>query len=139
LQGVVGFTAIAIFCDEVAHWRDDTGSNPAREIVDKLAPAMATTSPSAFMLLASAPDSVNTYHHERFSSGDNEQQIVTHAPTWVANPSLTEEMCRQLAPTDRVFRREYAAEAQEQGSEPVFSKDAIMRALHRSTDRGRPI
>lgn len=138
LQGVVGFSAIAIFVDEAAHLRDDTGSNPAREVVDKLSPATATC-PTALTVLASAPDSVNTYHHERFSLGDTDQQITTHAPTWVANPTLTEEMCRQLAPSDRVFEREYGAIAQEQGSEPVFSKDAIMRALHRNTDRGRPM
>lgn len=138
LQGVVGFTAIAILADEVAHWRDDTGSNPAREVMAKLAPTMATV-PSAFMVLSSSPASIQTYHHERTLQGNDEQQIVSHAPSWVANPTLTEEQTRELEPNQRIWEREYAAIASEHSAEPVFRKDDILRALAEDTDRGRPV
>lgn len=125
LQGVVGFTAIAILADEVATWRDDSGANPAREVLAKLSPTMATV-PSAFQVLASSPDHVHTLHHERYLLGDTEQQIASNAPTWVANPTITEEQTRELEPNERVWLREYAAVAQEHQSDPVLNKDAVI-------------
>ena len=138
LGGVVGFTALEILADEVAGWRDDTGSNPAREVIDKLGPTMLTV-PTSFMVLSSAPDSIYTLHHERFLQGDNEQQIVSHAPSWMANPSITEEQTHQLEPNERVWSREFAAIASEHQSDPVLNKDAVLRALSDNVDRGRPI
>jgi hypothetical protein len=138
LSGAVGFTALAILCDETAGWRDDTGSNPAREVIDKLGPTMLTV-PSSFMVLSSAPDSIHTLHHERFLQGNNEHQIVSHGASWIANPTITEEQTHQLEPNERVWEREFAAIASEHASDPVLNKEAVLRALSDNVDRGRPI
>lgn len=138
LSGVVGFTALAILCDEVGGWRDDTGSNPARDVIDKLSPTMLTVS-SAFMVLSSAPDSIHTLHHERFLQGNNEHQIVSHGASWIANPTLSKEQTIQLEPNERVWSREFAAIASEHQAEPLLNKEAVVRALSDNVDRGRTI
>lgn len=138
LSGVVGFTALAILADEVAGWRDDSGANPARTVLEKLGPTTATIE-SAFQVLSSAPDSVQTLHHERYLEGDTEYQITSNAPTWIANPTITEEQTHALEPNERVWLREYGAVASEHQNEPVFSRDSIVRALADNIDRGRPV
>ena len=108
-SAVVGFTSIAIFGDEVARWESrDTGANPAREVIGSLAPTMATV-PAAFMVLSFSPWSVDDYHAELFDLGDTAFQIVSYAPTWVANQTISEEQTHELEPDERVWSREYAA------------------------------
>lgn len=108
-SAVVGFTSIAVFCDEVARWESrDTGANPAREVVASLAPTMATQ-PAAFMVLSSSPWSVDDFHAEQFDLGDTAYQIASFAPTWIANPTITEDQTHELEPDERVWSREYAA------------------------------
>jgi len=109
-RGTVGFTSVACFCDEVARWESrDTGSNPAREVVGSLAPTMATQ-PAAFLVLSSSPWSVDDYHAEQFDLGDTEHQTVSFAPTWTANPTVSEAQTHELEPDPKVWQREYAAE-----------------------------
>lgn len=106
----VGFTSVLVIGDEVARWESrDSGANPAREVVGSLGPTMATQ-PAAFMVLSSSPWSTDDFHAECFDAGDTEHQVVSHAPTWVANPTITEAETRELEPDDRVWQREYAAE-----------------------------
>lgn len=108
-SAVVGFTSIAVFGDEVARWESrDTGANPAREVIGSLSPTMATQ-PTAFMVLSSSPWSVDDFHAEQFDLGDTGFQIASFAPTWVANPTITEEQTHELEPDERVWAREYAA------------------------------
>lgn len=108
----VGFTSIAIFCDEMAKWesRDDK-SNPAREVMASVRPTMATQ-PAAFEVCSSSPWGTDDYHAELFEQGDTAQQLTSFAPTWVANPSpeTTEEKTREAEPDERIWSREYAAE-----------------------------
>lgn len=105
--GVVGRNVIAAFADELARWRDnDTGSNPAREVISSLTPSMLTQA-SARMYLASSPWMATDYHAERFEQGDDASQMVGYAPSWIANPSLTEAMTRALEPDPRIWSREY--------------------------------
>ena len=128
MQGVVGFTAILIICDEVARWRDaDTGANPATEVLASIRPTMATV-PSARMVLSSSPLGLMDAHAEAFERGDTDDQMVAHAPTWVANPSVTEEATRKLEPDLRIWAREYAAEPQGT-SVDCFSVEAVDRAF----------
>lgn len=109
VRGVVGFTSVAVFGDEVAKWESrDTMANPAREVVGSLAPTMATQ-PHAFMVLCSSPWGTDDYHAELVDQGDTEHQVVSDAPTWEANPTITEEQTRALEPDERVWQREYAA------------------------------
>jgi hypothetical protein len=107
---VVGFTSIAVFGDEVARWESrDTASNPAREVWGSLMPTLATQ-PFGFGCMCSSPWSTDDYHAELFAAGESEQQVTSHAPTWIANPTITEEQTRELEPDPRTWAREYAAE-----------------------------
>lgn len=108
-KAVVGFTSICVIADEVARWESrDTAANPAREVIGSLAPTTASQ-PNAFMVLSSAPWGVDDLHHERFEAGDNEQQLVSFAATWTANPSISEARTHELEPDPRTWSREYGA------------------------------
>lgn len=105
----VGFTSVLVIGDEVARWESrDTGANPAQEVIGSLAPTMATQ-PTAFMVLSSSPWSTDDFHAKCFDQGDTATQLVSHAPTWIANPTITEAETHELEPDERVWAREYAA------------------------------
>lgn len=109
VAGVSGFTAIAVIADEVAKWRDaDTGANPAREVLASLRPTMATQR-KARMILSSSPFGTRDAHAMAFAAGNNSRQIVAHAPTWIANPTISEEQTHDDEPDEKVWSREYAA------------------------------
>lgn len=110
VRGVVGFTSVAIFCDEVARWENRDGTaNPAGEVVSSLRPTIASQ-PSAFEFFVSSPFGTDDFHALAFDRGDDATQIVSHAPTWVANPSISERETHELEPDERVWAREFAAE-----------------------------
>ncbi len=128
LTGVVGFTSICILCDEVALWEDkETGANPAKEILGFLRPTMATI-PTARIFLSSSPVGQLDAHYEAFELGDTDAQRVFTAPSWIANPTLTEDGTRELEPNERAWRRQYAAIPQA-GTLNCFEPDAIDRAF----------
>ncbi len=107
--GTVGFTSVLIIADEQAIWESrDTAANPAREVMASLRPS-AATQPYAFELAVSAPWGLDDLHAELFAQGDNEYQVVDHATTWEANPTITEEHTRELAPDPKEWSRAYAA------------------------------
>lgn len=107
---VVGFTSIAVFGDEVARWESrDTAANPASEVIGSLAPTLATQ-PNGFMALCSSPWSVDDFHAQLFDQGDNESQVTSFAPTWLANPTISEARTHELEPDVRTWAREYGAE-----------------------------
>lgn len=109
-QGAVsGFTAICIICDEVSKWmNEDTGANPAAEVLAAIRPTMATM-PHARIFLSSSPLGMTDAHAEAFALGGTEYQSVAHAETWVAHPAVTEEETHRLEPDVRIWKREYAA------------------------------
>jgi hypothetical protein len=109
-SSVVGFTSVAVFGDEVARWEArDTAANPAREVLGSLMPTMATQ-PRGFAALCSSPWSVDDFHAELFEQGDTEHQTTSFAPTWIANPTITEAETHALEPDEKTWSREYAAE-----------------------------
>ncbi|HEX4335770.1 MAG TPA: hypothetical protein VH062_07635 [Polyangiaceae bacterium] len=109
-RAAVGFTSIACFGDEVAKWESrESAANPAREVFSSLVPTLASI-PHAFAVLASSPWGLDDFHADSFDLGNNENQIVSHAPTWIANPTISEAQTRELEPDERVWSREYAAE-----------------------------
>lgn len=125
---VVGFTSIAVLADEVAAWRDaDTGANPASEVFSYLRPTMATQ-PWAFTVMLSSPRSTNDYHFDEYEKGDTNEQQVAEAPTWVANPAVTEAQTHIDEPDLRVHSREYAAIPQPSVL-GAFDASAIERAF----------
>ena len=109
-QGAVsGFTAICIICDEVSKWmNEDTGANPAAEVLAAIRPTMATM-PNAKIFLSSSPLGMADAHAEAFAVGATSFQLVAHAPTWIANPTVTEDETHRLEPDERIWKREYAA------------------------------
>lgn len=130
ISGVVGGTWISAICDEVARWRDaDTGANPASEVLASLRPTMATM-PSAKLFLSSSPLGNLDAHAVAFDQGDTDHQRVAFAETWTANPSISELETHELEPTDRIWRREYAAQPQGQLS-ACFDIEDINEAMVR--------
>lgn len=108
-EGVVGCTSIGWLLDEMTRWRDnDDGSNPAIEVVRSLMPTIATM-PEAKVWWISSPFSTIDIHYELIERGNDDKQIVAIAPTWVANPTLTEEDTRHLERDTPTWEREYAA------------------------------
>jgi hypothetical protein len=109
VRGTVGFTSVAVFADEMAKWESrETAANPAQEVMGSLRPTMATQ-PSAFEVCSSSPWGTDDYHAELFDAGDTAHQVASFAPTWEANPTITEEQTHELEPDERVWSREYAA------------------------------
>lgn len=130
VAGVSGFTAIAAICDEVAKWADkDTGANPAKEVLGSLRPTMATQ-PRARLFLSSSPLSTLDAHYDAFEQGETSEQCVAYAPTWIANPSISEQDTRALEADARVWAREYRAIPQA-AIAAAFDPDDVDRAMVR--------
>jgi hypothetical protein len=109
IKGVSGFTAIFVLCDEVAKWADvDTGANPATEVISSVRPTMQTQ-PNARMVLSSSPMSMLDAHYDAFEQGETDLQVIAHAPSWIANPTITEASTRRDEPDETKWLREYAA------------------------------
>lgn len=137
-----GPTTVAIIADEVAKWRNDVGANPAAEVLASLRPTMATMAKhGARMALISSPFGLLDAHAEAFDRGDTDDQIVAHAPTWIANPTLTEEETRALEPNARVWSREYAAVPSATASAAFETEDVLgcFRAPPPGVMHGEPI
>ncbi len=109
VAGVVGATLILLIGDEMAHWesREDR-ANPADRVMGASRPAMATQ-PWAFEIDSTAPWGADDYHSTLFNAGDNGTQIVSHAATWTANPSISEQDTHDLEQDPKLWSMNYAA------------------------------
>lgn len=131
-MAAAGFTAICVIADEVSLWRNEkTGANPAETILAFLRPTMATQ-PNAKMFLSSSPFSTLDAHHKACEMGSNATQIVRYAPTWVANPTITEEQSHVLEPDPIEWNRQFNAIPMSAGSLCFFDPIAIERAIDTS-------
>lgn len=138
----LGFTAILVICDEVAAWRDAaTGANPAREVLASLRPTLASQR-AARIVLSSSTRGTGDAHARAFDEGNTPHQRVAFAPTWLANPTLTEAELRADEPDPQVFDREYAAIPQV-GSVRALNPEHFDRCLVESLKGfqlvGRPV
>ena len=125
----VGMTCVGIVCDEVARWRDeDTGANPAKEVLASVRPSLATMV-NSHEFLSSSPWSTLDAHYEAYELGNTTEQLVAHAPTWVANPTISEERCEQLEPDELTREREYGAVPMKAGLSSFFDGNAIEDAI----------
>jgi len=127
---VSGFRCYGYSADELAKWQAE-GVNPAKEVCASLN-AMCVTHPGARKLLISSPFGVLDYHYQRFEAGEGADQLVAHAPSWVANPAgITEQQTHEAEPDERVWLREYAAIPQAEASAawPPAKVQAAFRAL----------
>ncbi len=131
IAGVSGFTGIFLICDEVAKWRDnDTGANPATEVLSSVRPTMRTQ-PNARIVLSSSPMGMLDAHYDAFETGDTPLQITAYAPTWIANPTVTEDETRIDEPDESVWAREYAAVPQAEAESSLLSELLVDRAVRR--------
>ncbi len=136
IAGTSGFRAVGFACDELAKWRSvDDGANPAAEVASSLR-AMTVTHASSLALYFSSPLGAADYHSKLVDAGDTARQVVSEAPTWLANPSVTEAQTRELEPDDRVWRREYLAVPQA-GALSAFEPEDVLRAFVHVEDVAR--
>jgi hypothetical protein len=109
VSAVSGYRAFGAALDEVAKWTDgDKYSDPADEIATSVG-AMTVSHPGARVLIVSSPFSVDDFHARAFDRGDTDAQIACQAPTWIANPSITEETTHRKEADPSKWSREYAA------------------------------
>lgn len=133
---VSGHRALGFAGDEVAKWRSDKDSaNPAAEIAAS-ARAMTVTHKSARMAFFSSPLARDGFHFDLIQRGNDAHQFVSRAPTWVANPTISEDETRALEPDPRVWSREYLAEPQD-AALAAFESELIDRAMNPRDDLGR--
>lgn len=105
----VGFTSIFIVADEMALWESrETGANNADEVMGHIGPTAATQR-WAWIVESSAPHGTDDRHARAVDRGDDEHQRVSFAPTWIANPTLSEADTRALEPDERLWSMRYAA------------------------------
>lgn len=129
IGAVSGPVVIGFMGDEVAKWKDeDTGANPATEVLRSVRPAMVTQQ-NAHEFLFSSPWSTLDAHAEAFDEGDTDDQMVAHAPTWVANPTVTEEDTKRLERDEPTRMREYGAIPMGAGESGFFDHGAIDAAV----------
>lgn len=127
ISGVSGFTSIFIIADEVAKWRDaDTGANPATTVLASVRPTAATM-PHARMVLSSSPMGMLDAHYDAFEEGETDRQVTAWAPTWVANPTLTEADTRALEPDEATHAREYGAIPQREAESGLLTDFLVTR------------
>lgn len=125
----VGFTCIGLICDELARWRDeDTGANPASQVLSSIRPSMRTQR-KAKEFLISSPWSTLDAHYDHVEQGDTNLQMVVSAPTWVANPTVTERECREAEEDEEAFLREYAALPMKSGASYFFDHNALEQSV----------
>ena len=128
IAGASGFRCLGFTADELTKWRSaDRLANPAKEVLASLR-ATAITHRGTRRLLVSSPMGMSDEHFKLFDKGNNAEQLICQAPTWVANPSITEAETHAEEPDERIWRREYAAIPQA-GSLSVFEPEAIVRAF----------
>lgn len=128
IAGVSGFTAVFVLCDEVAKWLDsDTGANPATEVLASARPTMATQ-PNARIVLSSSPMGMLDAHYDAYEAGDDAFQLTAYAPTWEANPTLSEADTRLLERDESTWLREYAAVPQAEVESALLTEMLVDRA-----------
>jgi hypothetical protein len=108
---VSGFRGLGYRCDELAKLdNSEDCADQASEVVASLNAVCVThLKHRAKGLLLSSPFSTVDYHAERFALGDTDTQITAFAPTWVANPAVTEADTYRIEQDEDRRLREYAA------------------------------
>jgi hypothetical protein len=77
------------------------------------------------------------YFFDAWQAGDTDHQVTGHAPSWVANVSITEERTRELEPHEPTRAREYGAIAGSGSADAVSAEDA--QAMVRSIGQSFPL
>jgi hypothetical protein len=123
---VRGYTVLAAVCDEVAFWQVEGSSNPDKEILDALRPAMATV-PGSVLLAISTPYARRGELWRAFERhyGQDSQTLVWQAPTSAMNPVVDERIITEAYASDALAAAaEYGAEFR-RDVEAFLSAEAI--------------
>lgn len=126
IGAVSGWRCLGWTADEAAKW-DDEGSDPAPEVLASVR-AMTVTHPSARGRIVSSPLATLGHFYEVWQLGSTAEQLTGHAPSWLANPSITEEQTHKLERDPKKHRREYGAVPLEGHEESLFEPALLDRA-----------
>jgi len=126
---VSGWRCIGWTADECAKWSSE-GADPTSEVLTSIR-AMTVTHPSARGRIFSSPMGILGHFYEAWSRGNTDAQLVGWAPTWVANPTVTEARTRELERDERRWRREYGAEPTQDTDQSMFSATLLERATRK--------
>lgn len=133
---VSGFRCFGWTADENAKW-DTEGADPSAEVIASIR-AMTVTHTEARGRMISSPLGIVGHFFDTWQKGDTDSQVVGHAPSWEANPSITEAQTRALEVDDRKWAREYKAIPTSELDESLFSAAAIDRAARRDANEIPP-
>ncbi len=84
--------------DEISKWPTDGATAVDAVEVISSGRAMTVTHPLARRLYFSSAFGVTGPHFDHIEAGTNASCVVSIAPTWIANPSITEEQTHLLEP-----------------------------------------
>jgi hypothetical protein len=133
IGAVSGYRAFGASLDEVAKWADgDAYSDPADEIGTSVG-AMLVSHPGARRMVVSSPFGLDDFHARLFDAGNTETQLVCHAPTWIANPSISEARTHEVETDPARWSREYAAIPGDTESTAFASKDVLAAFARNAT------
>jgi hypothetical protein len=136
IGAVSGPRVVAWAVDEAAKLKDDTGNNPAREIVASLK-AASITHPEARGRVYSSPMGPSGYHYDLVEAGTTNTVLVSQGASWDWMPAITEAQTHEVEPDERIWRREYLAIPGE-GESAYFRAEDIEAAL-RADSRHLPV
>ena len=126
-RSVRGYTIVAALLDEVAFWSDENSTNPDKEILTALRPAMATI-PGAMLFAASSPyyESGILYEaYDEYYGKDDKGIIVWKGPTWDMNPTIPKEFFEKEKQKDPIaFMSEYGAVFRK-GAQGLFTREIL--------------
>lgn len=109
ISAVSGWTIICALCDEASKWlNEETGRNPAEEVISSLKPCMSSM-PNARLFVSSSPMGKLDMHAKLFDIGETKEQQTAFCETWVGNPTIDEARTHELERDEAKWAREYAA------------------------------
>ncbi len=108
-----GYTVVAALLDEIAFWRNDESANPDDEVINAIAPGMATI-PNSMMLALSSPYAkrgVLWDAFRRWHGKEDAEALVWRADTRTMNPSVPQSVITRAMEKDEAkARAEFLAE-----------------------------
>ncbi len=131
-RSVRGYSLACVICDEVAYWRSDSSSNPDREILNALRPAMATL--GGRLIALSSPYAKRGELWTTYSRhyGQEGPVLVAQADTLTMNPSLPMQVVYDALSRDfEAAQAEYMAQFRSD-LEQFLLRDVIDTAVRTS-------
>ncbi len=135
VAGASGWRAFFVGADEFSKWNRE-GEAAMLDADEVLASARAQTATHARapLFVASTPWIQEGSFYESIVGGSVDGRVVSGpAPSWAANPAITEAQTRRKEPNPARWRREYACEFSATFDAEYFSDELVMKC----TDPGR--